>query len=678
MPTNTTYTGEEIVRGACPPNEPNGILPIPSYYSGRGPLRGDLDTHHLEKIHSFIKKNVGEKESQTFTHFVHNLEDLSATAFLEGFLRLADEGFKNPKPEKGHLIRGHGKNAYKEAGAYILGSMSTFAGRQSNQKESNKRTSEMIKNPFMLKHANDLPKGEEAPKYINPYSHGFKYQKDQTKKTMKNPTYLILPGRHLIFTRLQEELIQTIAAKIENPILVFALTSANQENCRYNPLSAIARSIQIDRFASTTHMAWRIVEIPHFHKMEAKTYCQRMLKSITNSLEEEISPKNSLILTSTPHLIKAWGDLGYPVHTMERTLPKEKQAYPIGLIKEIAETRKIPEKAHNSSKTFLRDYPEHLHSIQRIWNDPIFTNEGDLAPGRNYDSYNDTMHKNIRIKLNAIREYILPGRIADEGCADGSLLQEISKDHPESDLIGVDGSSEMIARAREKIRTGAFNNTFVHFYCQNMMNPVFHPESINTTISNSSLHEIYSYNGYNEDAVLQYLRNKFLQTKPGGVFLARDVVGPWNQNQMETVCIKDRILGEEVPLEHANYATRAYRMFSEISPGFQHEESQIDNEAWTTFWKLSLGTIMEFGHKMDYAQNWDIEIKERFCFWNHQQWIQALQKAGFQVDGDSYSYADDWIYENRIRPEIMVIGEKDRTTTLKPDTHQILIARKPL
>lgn len=165
----SNYTADQIIRGACPPNEPDGLLPIPSYYSGRGPLRGDLDTHHLEKIHAFIKNNIGEKESKTFTRFVHRLEDLSATAFLEGFIRLADGGFKKATPKKGILIQGHGDKSHQEAKAYVLGALAASCENQIGKRESQKIMSKMIKSSFIFTHANDLPKKQKTQEYISPY-----------------------------------------------------------------------------------------------------------------------------------------------------------------------------------------------------------------------------------------------------------------------------------------------------------------------------------------------------------------------------------------------------------------------------------------------------------------------------------------------------------------------------
>lgn len=153
---------DQIIRGACPPNKPNGVLPQPSYYAGRGPLEGDLNSGHLEKIHAFIKEKVGPAQAKTFTRFVDKLEDLSATAFLEGFIRLVDEKrFSTDQPGTGPLVIGHGAERDAEAGAYVFGALAQKA-RDPEEEENIKRRSKIIKKPFLSLHQNELGKKKKG------------------------------------------------------------------------------------------------------------------------------------------------------------------------------------------------------------------------------------------------------------------------------------------------------------------------------------------------------------------------------------------------------------------------------------------------------------------------------------------------------------------------------------
>ena len=123
----------------------------------------------------------------------------------------------------------------------------------------------------------------------------------------------------------------------------------------------------------------------------------------------------------------------------------------------------------------------------------------------------------IDLKYAEIQPFLRPGKIVDEGCADGALLQRVAHDFSDSDLIGVDLSAEMLARAHEAQRAGAFGGAFVFFKQQNLMTPVSEAQAdrADTIICNSTLHELWSYGAGNE-TVRAYLHSKRRQLRPGG------------------------------------------------------------------------------------------------------------------------------------------------------------------
>ncbi len=117
----------------------------------------------------------------------------------------------------------------------------------------------------------------------------------------------------------------------------------------------------------------------------------------------------------------------------------------------------------------------------------------------------------VDLKYSDIKSYILPGRIVDEGCADGALLTRIADDFPDSDLIGIEITGELISRCLERQRAGEFGEAFVHFHQRNLISPIFEAGTIHTTICNSTLHELWSYN-HRDVTVLAYLRQKLQAT----------------------------------------------------------------------------------------------------------------------------------------------------------------------
>src|SRR3954469_14495164 len=97
--------------------------------------------------------------------------------------------------------------------------------------------------------------------------------------------YLLVPGRHLCNTTFQERYLREVVNRtpdglgLMHPVpagfagtldpVVFALTSSNQSNSRYNPIEFHVRAIGVDRFARHLQrdlpgMRFRIVGVPHY------------------------------------------------------------------------------------------------------------------------------------------------------------------------------------------------------------------------------------------------------------------------------------------------------------------------------------------------------------------------------------------------------------------------------
>ena len=94
--------------------------------------------------------------------------------------------------------------------------------------------------------------------------------------------YLLFPGRHLVNTVFQANYLLRAVSDVKSLpgvpgkrsipsspyTLVFAITSANQENSRYNPIPFHIRAIGVDRFARDlqAQMPFRylIYGIPHY------------------------------------------------------------------------------------------------------------------------------------------------------------------------------------------------------------------------------------------------------------------------------------------------------------------------------------------------------------------------------------------------------------------------------
>ena len=309
------------------------------------------------------------------------------------------------------------------------------------------------------------------------------------------------------------------------------------------------------------------------------------------------------------------------------------------------------------------------------------------------------------IKFNDIKDAVVEGKIADEGCADGALMVRLAETFPDSDIIGIDITGEFISRVEERQRAGEFKKSFVYVYQRNLLQPVFSNNSVDTVICNSTLHELWSY-GEQAKSVRNYLRYKYKQLTPGGRLVIRDVVGPEHKGTVvymklntldgETYSSDDeRILS--TPPERLSTASRFFRFVHDYLSELSETGRRTDNckVSYTqeevqgiSYIKLALKDAAEFLLTKDYTDNWHSEMNEEFTFWDINEWKQELAKVGFAIVNDdsadpkySKAYANEWIVKNRYQPTatLWVKNESGKLVEFPyPVTNMVLVGEKPL
>ena len=515
-------------------------------------------------------------------------------------------------------------------------------------------------------------------------------------------TYLLLPGRQIVNTRYQEEYLSRIlgrdlaalpemlgdapAGKVT--ALVFAVTSCNRSNSRYNPLPFETRAILVYEFARRLKadfgVDFHILGIPHYPPSEK--FAGLVLKEAAEQTEGRLTltPGNTVVFSSTPPLIADYQGLGFAVLPGEYD-PATKtytQPTPNVIVRQIGEgtapLEDIP--LSNSTRTVFRDFPDALTQIRRLFHDPILTEQGDLTETRNYSTYTRDMAGAIDLKYDEISPFLRPGKIVDEGCADGALLQRVAHDFPDSDLIGVDLSAEMLARARESQRAGAFGGAFVFFKQQNLMTPVSEAQAdrADTIICNSTLHELWSY-GAGDETVRAYLHGKRKQLRPGGCLVIRDVVGPDDKDRLVLLeCLADDGLAEddgEAPVAALSTLARFARFRRDFRPHEAHPDAEAVAREGRTLYRMPLGYAMEFIAKMDYADNWLSEMHEAFCFWSFADWTRELADAGLTVLPGSRAYVNEWRVQHSFQKRVRLY-DLDGAPLPFPVTNMVLAAEK--
>jgi hypothetical protein len=499
---------------------------------------------------------------------------------------------------------------------------------------------------------------------------------------------------------------------VSEPIshVVFAITSANQQFSRYNPLPFHIRAIGVDRFAHSAEFPRGVVHsifgIPHYPN--SLRFASIILEEVEQQTEGELDlqPHNCVVLCSTPALIAQFVSLGFGVLPAELTQPGA--PYPNTLMSQLGQLGEnwisnveLKRELAPSSHNLLASFPYAVRHVQRLWQDPLLTDEGSLTETRDYASYAWEMSQPtvISLKYNDIRSFIKEGRIVDEGCADGALLTAIARDFPDSDLIGLEITGEFMARCQEMQRAGVFGNSYVHFHQRNILFKVFKDNSLDTTICNSTTHELYSY-GQGEQTLRHYMQLKYAQTKPGGRIIIRDVIGPEDADRPVWLWLNTAD-GADVASPFSDFSSSSelesylawlstFSLFIRFANDFLPTQGKFNYEladfGGKRYARLSLRNAAEFILAKDYHNNWKSEMHEAFCFFALSDWLQLLEDVGFTPVVDalhpergSRAYTNPWVKANRWEGKVALFeDEAGQPGRPLPDipTNGVLVAEK--
>lgn len=497
--------------------------------------------------------------------------------------------------------------------------------------------------------------------------------------------YVLFPGRHHVLTRFQEEYLRQLAGGSKT--IVWAVTSANHQNTRRNPVAYHRREAAIERFSADSGL--RSLVVPVFDTAPTDRFAEVTLKTIVVATGIDLRPDNTIVACSTP-VADLYERLRFPIARVEAdpAYADRNAERPWDVLLRLASGDPAwREHAHPATVDVFDRY--RLDEVVRtVVNDPIVGDEGGLTASRNYRTYMDAFADGAQRKWSSVRDYVRPGRIVDIGCGAGSVLELADREPQlhESDLIGVEVARHLYEECVHKKAQGVFVNPNVFFYRRNVLGgAIFPPRSVDTTLTFALTHEIWSY-GDREKSLLAFARAVYDHTAPGGVWINSDVCGPDNPHHLVRLKLDDsdgenpagprRNLAErpseEVAAHVAGLSTRA--RFDQFAVDFRYPvKSDVDGDAVV----LPLGTAMDYLTHKDYTENWNSEMQEQFCGLSFADWAGLLRDVGFEVDGATRTLRNDWIVEHRIAP-VASLADLDGRPIDWPVTHLLAIARRPL
>jgi SAM-dependent methyltransferase len=509
--------------------------------------------------------------------------------------------------------------------------------------------------------------------------------------------YLLIPGRHQLLTHFQFRYLQRlieqglqrekdvfgntigITEKIE--AILFAVTSSNHSNTRRNPLPFYLRAITIEAFASDLPVPTYIYGIDDVGQVP--NFADYTLKRIQHDSDGlfHCTPQNTVVICST-EVLNMYHHLGYtilPAELQDITTWKHHTPMPWDVVEQIARSSNwqqddfVQQHMHEAAYNVWRKY-KLGDKVQMLFRDAMISSDGDLTETRDYNVYVRQMDDIAEMKYHDTTPFVQPGRIGDIGCAVGSWIKLACKDARlrESDFYGIEVSRYLYELCQQRKVNGEFVNPFVFFSQKNAVTGlVFEPGSMNTIHTSSLTHEIESYGSRTD--LLQFIRNRYQELAPGGVWINRDVVGPYNKQQ--TVYLWLNETDGEVADPYAEYTDKhelskhlsglsTLARFMRFARDFRHKEGYVlnysveivDNEMYMV---LSLQDAMEFLSRKDYTDNWQSEMHETFCFWDFNEWKQHLREAGFAIHPASKAFANEWIVNNRFKGKVALFTREN-------------------
>ena len=528
--------------------------------------------------------------------------------------------------------------------------------------------------------------------------------------------YLLIPGRHQLITQFQFDYIAAVIKnglystkdiygnhlQTDEPIeaIIFPVTSANHSNTRRNPLPFYLRAISIEAMANDLKVPVYIYGIDDVGNLS--NFASYTLKRIKHESDGyfNCTPENTMVICSTP-VLKLYEALGFkilPAELIDINKWRHSTEMPWDIVEYISRTKNwseddwVKDKMQKASYDVWKKY--HLgEKVQSLFSDTMISSDGDLTETRDYNVYVRQMDEIASLKYDETANYIQPGRIGDIGCAVGSWIKLASNDDRlrESDLYGCEVSRHLFEICRQRKENGEFNNPFVFFLQKNAVTGlVFDKNSMNTIHTSSLTHEIESY-GSRAD-LLQFIKNRHEELAPGGVWINRDVVGPYDKEQEVYMLLNKEDGSNENPYdifsdrhELSNYlkTLSTYARFLRFAKDFRanegyhlkYEQVSIENENYI---HLSMRDIAEFLSRKDSTENWQSEMHETFCFWDFEEWKNKLIEAGFSIHPSSHSFTNDWIVKNRwVNKATLFTLQNNRLEKIDyPITHMILTGVK--
>ncbi|PAF16302.1 SAM-dependent methyltransferase [Terribacillus saccharophilus] len=226
------------------------------------------------------------------------------------------------------------------------------------------------------------------------------------------------------------------------------------------------------------------------------------------------------------------------------------------------------------------------------------------------DMNNGQDHKRI------ISDYAKGTLMLDIGAGGGVMLDILSEDHPEAEVVGIDVSTNVIEELNRR-KTRENKRWQVKQADALELKEYYDPGSVDTIVFSSILHEMFSYIPYkgkkfNPEVVIQALKSAFEVLNDGGRIIIRDGIMTEPKDDMRYLEFKDE---------------KGYEFFKRYVKDFKGREIayEVVNDVHI---KLSVNDAMEFLYTYTWGEEaYPHEVQEQFGYFTPSEYKKAVEEA---------------------------------------------------
>ncbi len=208
--------------------------------------------------------------------------------------------------------------------------------------------------------------------------------------------------------------------------------------------------------------------------------------------------------------------------------------------------------------------------------------------------------------LKPLFEYVKPGRIVEFGCGNGFVLEDLSRDFPDSSILGIDRNQERLDAVVEKGLTN------VETMNVDITSKISLNKSIDTALYVGVLHEVFSLSG--KEKVLETLKIGHKALKDDGVLIIQDFLKP--TPRLVTLIFKNQ--------KTENMFHRFVQEFRIRTVKYEEIEGGV---------KLDIGEAVEFmtKYRPPSEEDWVEEMGETHHYFTKEEFHKVATEAGFAV-----------------------------------------------